>query len=156
MIFIWYFHRLSIGTFYKKSSFGFWGLHCTTKTNVKVNPQRKNTSGIDPQTYQSTFLPSVDSQILFFIWNLLDFFFQHNLKLLAEVQHTFQQHIWNLSTTYGTSTGQGKRIPECPSTFKIWTYIYIVRNLNISTLAVPSIVLCLFELISLIFISMHF
>jgi len=30
-----------MGTFYNKSSFGFWGLHRTTKTNVKVNPQRK-------------------------------------------------------------------------------------------------------------------
>lgn len=37
------------------------------KTNVKVNPPKKPTSGIDPQTYQSTFLPSADSKIPFFI-----------------------------------------------------------------------------------------
>lgn len=30
-----------MGTFYNKSSFGFWGLHCTMKTNVKVNPIEK-------------------------------------------------------------------------------------------------------------------
>lgn len=94
MIFIWYFHRLSVGTFYNKSSFGFWGLHCTMKTNVGVNTQRKNTSAIDPQTYQSTFLPSVDSQILFFIWNLLEIFF----NIILNYWLKFNIHF---SNTYG-------------------------------------------------------